>query len=100
MELISSPMPGVAWRECLTRSLSIWRRTKASSAAPADGSIYYCCLSLARVQQASASEATMADTAEMRECGGTLMFIGLAVWVADLLVVFFLPAGIRAGMHT
>jgi hypothetical protein len=42
----------------------------------------------------------MADTAEMRERGGTLMFIGLAVWVSDLLVVFFLPAGIRAGMHT
>jgi phosphatidylserine synthase len=42
----------------------------------------------------------MADMAERRERGSSLMFIGLAVWVADLLVVFFLPAGIKAGMHT
>jgi hypothetical protein len=41
----------------------------------------------------------MTDMAERRERGSSLMFIGLAVWIADLLVVFFLPAGIRAGMH-
>ena len=32
-----------------------------------------------------------------RETGASLMFIGLAVWVADLLVLFFLPAGIKIG---
>ncbi len=41
----------------------------------------------------------MTDFAERHEHGNCLMFIGLAVWVADLLVVFFLPAGIKAGMH-
>jgi hypothetical protein len=28
------------------------------------------------------------------------MFIGLAVWVADLLVVFFLPSGMKMGRET
>lgn len=32
-----------------------------------------------------------------RETGASLMFIGLAVWVADLLVIFFLPAGVKIG---
>ncbi|HET7209143.1 MAG TPA: hypothetical protein VFI95_21375 [Terriglobales bacterium] len=41
----------------------------------------------------------MADIAEKRETGRSLMFVGLSLWVADLLVVFYLPAGIRAGMH-
>jgi hypothetical protein len=32
-----------------------------------------------------------------RETGTSLMFIGLALWVADALVVFFLPASVRLG---
>jgi|SRR6266576_767861 len=32
-----------------------------------------------------------------RENGTSLMFIGLALWVADALVVFFLPASVRLG---
>jgi len=39
----------------------------------------------------------MADVEEKRETGASLMFIGLAVWVADLLVVFFLPSGMNLG---
>jgi len=35
-----------------------------------------------------------------RETGASLMFIGLAVWVAGLLVVFFLPAGMKMGRET
>jgi len=42
-------------------------------------------------------EAGMVDAEEKRETGGSLMFIGLAVWVAGLLVVFFLPAAVRIG---
>ena len=48
----------------------------------------------------------MADNALERkeqarhETGGSLMFIGLAVWVADLLVIFFLPAGMKLGRQT
>ncbi len=42
----------------------------------------------------------MVDAEEKRESGVALMFIGLAVWVVDLLVVFFLPSGIRLGRHT
>jgi hypothetical protein len=34
----------------------------------------------------------MADMETRSELGGSLMFIGLALWVADLLVVFYLPA--------
>ena len=41
----------------------------------------------------------MANVAEKRELGVTLMFIGLAVWVTDLLVVFYLPGAIRIGQH-
>ncbi|HZQ25889.1 MAG TPA: hypothetical protein VFA89_24065 [Terriglobales bacterium] len=39
----------------------------------------------------------MASTEAMRETGGSLMFVGLAVWVVDLLVVFFLPAAVKVG---
>ncbi len=42
----------------------------------------------------------MADLEEKRETGTSLMFIGLAVWVADLLVVFFLPSGFKVGRQT
>jgi len=42
-------------------------------------------------------EAGMVDAEEKRETGGSLMFIGLAIWVAALLVVFFLPAAVRIG---
>ena len=34
------------------------------------------------------------------EMGGSLMFIGLAVWVAGLLVVFLLPPGMKLGRET
>ena len=38
------------------------------------------------------------DREQSRKEGGTsLMFIGLALWVADALVVFFLPASVRFG---
>lgn len=37
------------------------------------------------------------DAEEKREKGASLMFIGLAVWVGGLLVLFFLPAGLRLG---
>jgi hypothetical protein len=39
----------------------------------------------------------MVDAEERRETGGSLMFAGLAVWVAGLLVLFFLPAAVRIG---
>lgn len=42
----------------------------------------------------------MTDTADKRETGLSLMFIGLAVWAADLLVVFYLPAALKIGQHT
>jgi hypothetical protein len=32
-----------------------------------------------------------------KETGTSLMFIGLAIWVADALVAFFLPAAARLG---
>jgi phosphatidylserine synthase len=41
----------------------------------------------------------MADE-EKQEFGASLMFIGLALAVAALLVVFFLPAGVRLGHQT
>jgi hypothetical protein len=40
----------------------------------------------------------MAEALEKHETGTSLMFAGLAVWVASLLVAFFLPAAI--GHHT
>jgi len=45
-------------------------------------------------------EAAMADNEAKRESGASLMFIGLAVWVVDLLVIFFLPAGMKLGHRT
>ncbi len=39
----------------------------------------------------------MADAEEKQEKGSSLMFAGLAVWVAGLLVLFYLPAGFRYG---
>lgn len=39
----------------------------------------------------------MADAEERRETGASLLFIGLALWVAGLLVVFFLPSGVKFG---
>jgi len=39
----------------------------------------------------------MADVDEKREMGGSLMFAGLAIWVAGLLVLFYWPAGARLG---
>ena len=32
-----------------------------------------------------------------KETGTSLMFIGLAIWVADALVLFFLPASAKLG---
>jgi hypothetical protein len=47
-------------------------------------------------------EVAMATALESREqskheTGASLMFIGLAIWVADALVVFFLPASVKIG---
>ena len=39
----------------------------------------------------------MSSTEERQETGGSLMFAGLAVWVAGLLVLFFLPAAMKIG---
>jgi hypothetical protein len=39
----------------------------------------------------------MVDEEQRQEKGASLMFIGLAVWVAGLLVLFYLPAGFRLG---
>lgn len=39
----------------------------------------------------------MADAEEKREKGSSLMFAGLAVWVAGLLVLFYLPSSFRLG---
>jgi len=32
-----------------------------------------------------------------KETSASLMFIGLAIWVADALVLFFLPASVKMG---
>lgn len=39
----------------------------------------------------------MPNAEEKREFGASLLFIGFALWVAALLVVFYLPAGLRIG---
>jgi phosphatidylserine synthase len=39
----------------------------------------------------------MSNAEERREAGASLMFAGLAVWVAALLVLFFLPAAMKIG---
>ena len=41
----------------------------------------------------------MADAEARREVGASLMFIGLVLWVADLLVVFYFPASIKIGQR-
>lgn len=43
---------------------------------------------------------TIVSTEEKREIGTSLMFTGLAVWVVDLLVMFFLPAAMKLGRYT
>ena len=45
-------------------------------------------------------EAAVADYEAKQETGASLIFIGLAVWVVDLLVIFFLPAGMKLGHRT
>jgi hypothetical protein len=42
-------------------------------------------------------QVAMTDTEGKRETGASLIFIGLAIWVVDFLVVFFLPSGIKLG---
>jgi positive regulator of sigma E activity len=39
----------------------------------------------------------MANLEVRRETGTSMMFLGLMVWVADLLVLFFLPAAVKQG---
>ncbi|MBZ5719127.1 MAG: hypothetical protein LAO03_01995 [Acidobacteriia bacterium] len=41
----------------------------------------------------------MVDAEDKRERGTSLMFIGLALWVADLLVIFYLPSAVKLGRH-
>jgi uncharacterized membrane protein len=41
----------------------------------------------------------MAAASDEHESNSSLTFIGLALWVAALLVVFFLPAAVKAGRH-
>jgi hypothetical protein len=50
----------------------------------------------------SFAEVVMTEAIEKREqarheMAGSLMFIGLALWVAGALVTFFLPAGMKLG---
>jgi len=42
-------------------------------------------------------QTTMTGIEEKRETGASLIFLGLAVWVVDFLVLFFLPSGIKLG---
>jgi hypothetical protein len=39
----------------------------------------------------------MVDAEEKQEKGASLMFIGLALWVTGLLVLYFIPANMRFG---
>ncbi|MFZ1918306.1 MAG: hypothetical protein WAU58_12080 [Terriglobales bacterium] len=39
----------------------------------------------------------MSNEEDRQEAGASLMFAGLAVWVAGLLVLFFLPAAMKIG---
>lgn len=39
----------------------------------------------------------MVDAEQRQEKGASLMFIGVAIWVAGFLVLFYLPAGFRLG---
>jgi hypothetical protein len=42
-------------------------------------------------------QVVMAGIEEKRETGASLIFLGLALWVVDFLVIFFLPSGIKLG---
>src|SRR5690242_16956862 len=42
-------------------------------------------------------QVNMTVNQEQQEMGLSLMLAGLAVWVVDFLVVFFLPSGIKLG---
>jgi phosphatidylserine synthase len=44
-------------------------------------------------------EADMVDAEEKQEKGGSLMFVGMALWVAGLLVMYFMPAGVQFGSN-
>lgn len=44
-------------------------------------------------------EPAMTSSEEKRETGSSLILLGLAVWVVDFLVVFFLPSGIKLGRY-
>lgn len=39
----------------------------------------------------------MTSIEDKRETGASLIFLGLALWVVDFLVLFFLPSGIKLG---
>lgn len=41
----------------------------------------------------------MTNLEEKRETGTSVMLAGLAVWIVDFLVVFFLPSGIKLGRY-
>lgn len=47
----------------------------------------------------SHEHAAMMDIEEKRETGASLIFLGLGIWMMDLLVVFFLPSGIKFGHY-
>ncbi len=47
----------------------------------------------------SHEQVAMAGPEEKRETGTSLILLGLAVWVVDLLVVFFLPSGLKLGRY-
>jgi hypothetical protein len=53
----------------------------------------------ASYREATPAEVSMPELADKTETGSSFMFIGLALWVAGLLVVFFLPAAIKIGRH-
>ena len=42
----------------------------------------------------------MGQVRDRRETGTSLMFIATALWVSDLLVIFFLPAAVKLGKYT
>ena len=41
--------------------------------------------------------ATQSSSEERREIGLSLMLIGFVLWFFDLLILFFMPAGVRLG---
>jgi phosphatidylserine synthase len=54
---------------------------------------------LKRDAEPSAERIAEASAEQRRETGTSLMFIGLAICVAGLLVLFFLPAAVRFGQQ-